>query len=79
MIYNSENLLQITRDHFCPIFFGCVLSATNISPERRTALAEMVMSNGGRYEGTLYNYIYNLYLCTNIITRINLVNLNRRW
>ena len=51
MIHSSENLLQITRENFCPIFFGCVFTATNISAERRTVLAELIMSNGGRYQG----------------------------
>jgi len=49
----SENFLEVTRANHCPIFFGCGFSVSNINSEKRTNLANLIITHGGQYMGQM--------------------------
>jgi len=44
---------ELLKTHSCPVFHGLGISVTNIDQESRTAIADLVVANGGSYNGTL--------------------------
>lgn len=49
----SQNFLDITRKCHCPIFYGCGFSVSNISSDKRTDLANLIITHGGCYMGQM--------------------------
>ena len=44
---------ELLKTHSCPVFHGLGICVTNIDQESREAIADLVVQNGGTYNGTL--------------------------
>ena len=50
----SQQFNIVTIENRCPIFYGCVISASNVSSEEKTKLAKLITDNGGKYAPGYY-------------------------